>query len=959
MAVSEYTRKVLETYIEDYETHARECIFIRDHNTSAIVPLNFNASQKICNDIAEQQLKEFGFVRLMLLKARRFGGSTWFQGRAYSKTSLNFNKNAFIVAHERESTSTLFEMAKLMHERNPIAPATLKNNEKALKFDTKDGKGLKSEYRLGCADNMSAGRSQGAQFLHCCLHKDALIILADGSTKTIEEIEVGDIVITGNGHAVQVMKKFETGEKQTYEVATWLNNQPVKMSVDHKVYTVDGVKVCGELTKNDWVLVPRIEIEEQYKDYEYTLDNIDREQGGGTKHIENTRVRLDRGFGYYLGYYLAEGCIKRQYKSKRPCAVHFAYHEDETFIDKADRWFAERYYTSRKDSADKTKRKRTYFYGTFLAGLTEEIVGATKNKHIPAWFFKTNTAFLHGLVEGYFDGDGSKAKERRINAVCIREKISRQIRRILVSLGCGVASIAYRENRERYGKKTQSIYSLDANGDTWARWVGLCVDKPHKATKYKEIDGKYYVKIRHVKKAEIAQTFDIEVDHEDHNFETTIGVASNSEEAFWRDGETLLSGLLQIVPDPPAYSEVVRESTAQGYGNSFQVDCFRAYGEGQMPYFSAKLKDVAPHMPDSETVFNFAYKAVGQDWVLVFIPWFMHERYRKEFDSKEQKLEFVKKTGEKVFDSEALEWVESEPSKLRRKYGLTYEQLYWREWAIENKCRGDVDKFAEEYPATVEEAFLSSGTNVYPKKLCDMLEEGCEDPIVIGDLVVREGKTRIRRHPNGKFRLWEKPDKKNQYFIVVDSGGGQNDRQKKEKADPDPTCIEVWNHRTGHQVAQWHGHIEYDLIADVVEMVGNMFNRCRACVELMNHGYTVVADLKRANYPLYEHRPGEPGWMTNRKTKPLMVDDLYRMSRDGGMIVKCRETVSEMRTFKEENGKFNAESGCHDERVDTAGMAARMMQILPSVMNDDKGFEFTNFKHRTEQKFSGYEEVYA
>ena len=149
------------------------------------------------------------------------------------------------------------------------------------------------------------------------------------------------------------------------------------------------------------------------------------------------------------------------------------------------------------------------------------------------------------------------------------------------------------------------------------------------------------------------------------------------------------------------------------------------------------------------------------------------------------------------------------------------------------------------------------------------------------------------------------------------------------------------------------------MIADVVEMVGGLFNKCRACVELMNHGYTVVADLKRAVYPMYEHKPGEPGWMTNKRTKPLMVDDLYRMSRDGSMIVKSKATVSEMRTFKEENGKYNAESGCHDERVDTAGMAAQMFKLMPSAMADDTPFEFTNFNHRTERKSEGYVEVYA
>jgi hypothetical protein len=594
--------QLLKSFIADPKKHAEKCIVIRDHNTAEIVPLIYNDPQDIVHKIVEKQKQEYGIVRVLLLKTRRFGGSTQIQGRYYSKTSLNFNRNAFIVGHEKESTNTLFEMAKLMQERNPIAPSIRANNEKALKFDNAAGTGLKSEYRLASAENLDAGRSQGIHYLHA------------------------------------------------------------------------------------------------------------------------------------------------------------------------------------------------------------------------------------------------------------------------------------------------------------------------------------------------------------------------SEEAFWRDGRTLLTGLLQCVPDPPAESEIFRESTANGYGNSFQEDVFRAYGEGQHVYYESELCEVAKHMPDSKHVYPFAWRSEGQDWILIFIPWFVYARYSKEFESQDKRDEFKKEISKKVFDSIEMQWVELEASKLRRKYGLTLEQLYWREWAIENKCNGSVDKFHQEYPATVEEAFLSTGTNVYPKELCDQIELECTKPLVIGDLVERAGQIRIRRNKYGKFSLWERPKKEEQYFMCIDSGGGENARQKKEKTDPDPTCIDIWNHRTGNQVAQWHGHIEYDLIGDVAEMAGKLYEMAPACVELQNHGYTVVADLKRKKYPMYESKPDEPGWSTNRKTKPLMVDDLYRMSRDGLIHIRSKPTVSEMRTFIEENGKYGAASGCHDERVDTAGMASQMFQLMPSrIAKSEKvgSYGFTNISDRHQPEKDGYREFYA
>lgn len=541
-------------------------------------------------------LKDMGYIRIMFLKSRRFGGSTYVQGRFYSKSSLHKNRSTFIVAHEKESTNTLFEMAKLMQERNPIAPATRKSNEKLLRFDNADGTGLKSEYKLATAKNVSAGRSQGIHYLHC------------------------------------------------------------------------------------------------------------------------------------------------------------------------------------------------------------------------------------------------------------------------------------------------------------------------------------------------------------------------SEEAFWMaNADDLLNGLFQCLPEPPAPHECFRESTANGFGNTFQKGVFDAYSEGAHVYYE---QDGIP----------YAWKSPDTDWVLVFIPWFIHDRYSKPFDSEEQKQAFIGKMKERVFAPELQEWRQREALDLRRLYSLSWEQLHWRDWAIDNKMAGSTREerkrmFRQEYPATVEEAFLSRGSNVYSKELCDDLEKLTEKPIIIGEVVDRAGQSKIKPNPFGKFRLWEKPDKRESYFITVDPGGGIKPSHEKDNIEPDPTCIDIWNHRSGKQVAQWHGHIDYGLIGSIVWLIGRMFYRAPACVELQNHGYTVVRDLQAMHYPLYQHKVDEDGWLTTRRTKPQMVDSLGEMSRNSDIQIRCGETISEMRTFVEKNGTYNAESGCKDDRVDSAAMASQMMLLLPKRFEElrDKTRAFTgfaNFKHREEKGDSmGYREV--
>lgn len=946
------TKEVIKSYRANYKTFAEKCQKVKDHDTAKIVPFIFRRGQQILHNVAEKQKAEKGYVRILNLKSRRYGGSTYVEGRFYRNCSLFPNRHAFIVAHEEESTSTLFEMARLFHELNPLAPQTRKSNAKELVFDTENGKGLKSQYRLATARNVEAGKSQGVHYLHNCLDAESLIILADGSSVRVGSIEIGDNVITSSGAIAPIKNIFDTGMQKTYSVSTWLSNEPVGMTAEHKVLTQDGYKQCADLIKGDYVRLPSTRLSCGTSSFTYELPYVQRKQGGGNHHQETATIPFNYDFGYYVGYYLAEGSLKSN--NVKPQSVNFTYHKDETFIEKADK-FASQYATSSNLYTENNKHRTTY-YGVFLAGLTEAIAGRAGGKHIPEWFFRTNPRFIKGVLNGYFDGDGSKVNfnVNVISAISVHEKISRQLKRLIVAMDYGVPSLHFYDNRWRYEVKSKDAYAVNMSGDTYRRYTSIDTGL-HKATKYKKIDGRYFVKIKSIKQDGISQTYDIEIDHPDHNFETSIGIVSNSEEAMWQGGgHELLSGLLQCVPDPPAESEIFRESTAKGYGNSFQIDCMKAYDSGKNVYYE-------------ENGIPFAWNTPGFDYILVFIPWFVHEKYTREFESPEEKAVFEGRLQEKVFDKEALQWIDSEPLKLLKKYDLTLEQLNWREWAIENKCRDSLDIFHQEYPSNVLEAFLSKGSSVYSSELCDTAEAWCREPLLIGNLVDRNGKIKINPSIHGYFRIWENPQsidhKSDVYIITCDAGGGirQESVREAEKRDPDPTCIDVWNRSRNRQAAQWRGHVDYDQIDEVVEMVGNLFIRKdglpMACIEQNNHGWAVVKGLKEKSYPMYEHRTGDPGFRTDKITKPLMVDNLRKDVRNGKLLLMCKETVSEMRTFKEMSGKYGAESGCHDDRVMSAAMASMMFRALPlseEKAGRDEGI--INFTMR-DRSVEGYQEI--
>jgi hypothetical protein len=290
------------------------------------------------------------------------------------------------------------------------------------------------------------------------------------------------------------------------------------------------------------------------------------------------------------------------------------------------------------------------------------------------------------------------------------------------------------------------------------------------------------------------------------------------------------------------------------------------------------------------------------------------------------------------------------------KHNLTLEQMHWRDWIIDNEIKRATraereEQFNEDYPTEFMESFLTKGGNHYTKRVCDQIEEGCEEPLVVGELVDVMGRTKIRRNRHGKFQMWRHPQEEYVPFITCDSGGGPNPHPEIPKWEPDPTCIDVWDRNSGTQLAQWHGQIDYGMIADVIKLVGDLYRVGRvypvAAVELMNHGYTVVKDLTRMGYPQYEARPGVPGWRTDKSTKPLMADDLGTMAYNASLQILCKATVDEMRTFVKENNKFNAAAGCHDDRVDSAGIASQLMQLLPLRVNYNRSSYGQNIEQGT------------
>lgn len=393
-----------------------------------------------------------------------------------------------------------------------------------------------------------------------------------------------------------------------------------------------------------------------------------------------------------------------------------------------------------------------------------------------------------------------------------------------------------------------------------------------------------------------------------------------SEVAFWDQIGIKLTALKAAVPREPD-TMIVLESTANGF-NEFK-DIWDDAAEGRSGY------------------------------IAFFWPWWQQAEYKMPFASDSERERFT------VGDPNHP-YAEEEPDLVKH-HALTLEQLNWRRQTIADEGNGDVRNFHQEYPSTPEEAFIATGQKVFDPYRVAQLQVKVEltDPRaptvqnpgpLMGDFTVASTETVPSRNggtievpksalwtlrtpgianPNPPWRSWVSmgegvgaPRPPGEYVIAVDVSGGLTE----STLEPDYHAIEVIDHKTGEQVAEYRSRIDVDLLAEQVMLAALYFNSAYVVVERTGSwGQPVLRILYfDYHYPfLYrskrvgnanEKTEQRLGWDTNVRTKPILVAgmaELLRIEEDG---IKSRTLAGEVRTYtRNEKGGTEAEPGRYDD----------------------------------------------
>ena len=392
----------------------------------------------------------------------------------------------------------------------------------------------------------------------------------------------------------------------------------------------------------------------------------------------------------------------------------------------------------------------------------------------------------------------------------------------------------------------------------------------------------------------------------------TLQFCHLSEVALWKNADQVLLSLEQAIPHAPGTYEII-ESTAMGVGGEFYDRWKRA--------------------EDPET---------RGDWIPVFLAWWEFPEYRMPF------------VGAMLPVPSSVDDVESfarEERDLVALYGVDDEQLNWRRWAIVNKCGNRVDKFRQEYPASADEAFLTTGSPVFnlqrieqrvrQLRVLDLKakEVGGAPRFQVGNIRRKNSSLAWRPDPAGYLRVYKWPEKHHRYAIGADTAQGLTIGK-----DPDYCAAQVIDRHSWEQVAVFRGRKTPSEFAEILWLLGYFYNKAKLAPESNNHGHSVLAKLEEERYPnLYIRQDMDKlgnipvqrsGWENNAKSRPIVIDAIDDSINSSLGVINDLQTLEELKTFVHDpkTGKEKGASGCHDDLVMALGIAYAVMQYGDAVI---------------------------
>jgi len=347
------------------------------------------------------------------------------------------------------------------------------------------------------------------------------------------------------------------------------------------------------------------------------------------------------------------------------------------------------------------------------------------------------------------------------------------------------------------------------------------------------------------------------------------------------------------------------------------------------------IMDEAAYIDNGNEVFGAALTALGTGGraTLISTPNGMDPLYYKTYDqarTKKNNFNIVEmKWYEDLRYNKDLRW--SKGDDVDKEIYFTFESYQnkisdgWKptsSW-YEEMCMGmnnDTRMIAQE----LDVSFIGSGGNVISEEYIEFHEKNnvMEPKITMG--------------LENEIWIWEEPQEGHQYIMGVDVSRGDGE---------DSSTIVIVDFTTMEQVMEYQGKIQPDLLAQIVEEYGELYEAYTVVDVTGGMGVSTVLKLLEFNYKRlhYDDATGKilsvrqrelnthlkkdkiPGFHATNVRVPMLSNLEYKI-RTNAIKIRSSRLTSEMKTFVYKNGRPDHMDGYHDDLLMSLAMALWVME---------------------------------
>lgn len=347
------------------------------------------------------------------------------------------------------------------------------------------------------------------------------------------------------------------------------------------------------------------------------------------------------------------------------------------------------------------------------------------------------------------------------------------------------------------------------------------------------------------------------------------------------------------------------------------------------------IMDEAAYIDNGAEVFGAALTALGTGGraTLISTPNGMDPLYFKTYDQAKTKKNNFNIIEMKWFEdlryNKDLRWVKGDD--IEKELYFTFESYTariedgWKPTSTwyEQMCMGmnnDARMIAQE----LDVSFIGSGGNVISEEFIDFHEKNnvVEPKITMG--------------LENEIWIWEEPQEGHQYIMGVDVSRGDGE---------DSSTIVIIDFTTMEQVMEYQGKIQPDLLAQIVEEYGELYEAYTVVDVTGGMGVSTVLKLLEFNYKRlhYDDAAGKilsarqrelnthlkkdkiPGFHATNVRVPMISNLEYKI-RTNAIKIRSSRLTSEMKTFIYKNGRPDHMEGYHDDLLMSLAMCLWVME---------------------------------